>query len=142
MLLDANILLLATDESSPMHAAAYDWLNSRMNGSSRIGFPWATLTAFLRIATNPRVYPNPLSSEDAWDLVAGWIHASPAWIPQPTDAHADVLGGLIRKYQLTANLIPDAHLAALAVEHGVEIVSADTDFARFTEVRWINPLAA
>jgi predicted nucleic acid-binding protein len=74
--------------------------------------------------------------------VEEWLAVPAVWIPQPTDVHADVLGALVRRYRLAGNLIPDAHLAAIAIEHGLEVCSADSDFARFAEIRWRNPLAA
>ncbi len=117
------------------------WLEERLNGDRRVGLPWESLTAFVRIATHPRASTHPLTPADAWKFVDAWLSAPASWIPQPTDAHADVLGRLIRSYRLSGNLIPDAHLAALAIEHGLEVCSADTDFARFTEIRWQNPIA-
>jgi uncharacterized protein len=140
MIVDANILLYAIDRSSAFHEAARDWLEAALNGPTRVGLPWATLTAFLRIATHPRASANPLTSAEAWRFVAEWLEAEPAWIPEPTSHHARVLERLIREGDLRGNLIPDAHLAALAIEHGVGVCSADSDFARFPDVRWTNPL--
>jgi toxin-antitoxin system PIN domain toxin len=142
MLVDANILLFAVDESSAFHAAARTWLTERLRGARRVGLPWQSLTAFLRISTHPRAAARPLRPEEAWSYVRDWLAADVAWIPVPTDRHADVLGSLMTTYQLNGNLIPDAHLAALAIEHGLTVVSADTDFARFTEIGWDNPLSA
>lgn len=141
MLIDANLLLFAVDSESPFHAAAREWLTEQLNGSRRVGLPWESLSAFLRISTHPRAAARPLAPEEAWEIVAGWLDAGPAWIPLPTERHADVLGALLEKYRIGGNLVPDARLAALAVEHGLTVCSADTDFARFTEVRWENPLA-
>jgi toxin-antitoxin system PIN domain toxin len=106
-----------------------------------VGLPWESLVAFVRLATNPRVATRPLSAQRAWKFIDEWLAAPTAWIPVATERHADILGGLITRYRLTGKLVPDAHLAALAIEHGLDICSADTDFARFTEARWINPLA-
>jgi hypothetical protein len=142
MLVDANLLLFAVDDTAPGHARAAAWLVEKLNGDRRVGLPWESLTAFVRIATNPRASDHPLKPADAWRFVEDWLAAPATWIPIPTETHADVLGGLVRKYRLAGNLIPDAHLAALAFEHGLEVCSADTDFARFTEIRWRNPLAA
>ena len=141
MLIDANLLLFAVDNASPDDDRAADWLVERLNGDRRVGLPWESLTAFVRIATNPRASDHPLPSIDAWRFVEDWLAAPATWVPLPTDRHADVLGGLVRKYRLAGNLIPDAHLAALAIEHGLEVCSADTDFARFTEIRWRNQVA-
>lgn len=140
MLVDANLLLFAEDETSRHHAVANQWLSVALNGSVRVGLPWPCLLAFARIRTNPRVYSAPLSGPQAWARVRSWLRAPSAWVPQPTPAHAEVLGGLVERYQLSGNALPDAHLAALAIEYGVAVCSADTDFARFTEVRWVNPV--
>lgn len=140
MLVDANVLIYAEDSSSPYHEAARSWLTAALNGEVRVGLPWPSLLAFVRIRTHPRVYASPLSGDEAWRRVEAWLAAPAAWVPQPTAAHATVLGALVRRYGLTAQAIPDAHLAALAVEHGVAMCSADSDFARFTEIRWINPV--
>lgn len=141
MLVDANILLYAVDRTSPFHPAALAWLTEQLNGPRRIGLPWPVLTAFLRIATSPRASQNPLEPEAAWSYAADWLAAGPSWIPVPTDRHQEVLGRLVARYQLRGNTISDAHLAALAIEHGLTICSADTDFARYTEIEWLNPIA-
>jgi uncharacterized protein len=142
MLVDANVLLFAVDEQSAFHVAARDWLTEQLNGSRRVGLPWATLLAFARIGTNPRASAKPLTPAEAWGHVTDWLEPEVAWIPAPTARHAEVLGDLVTRYQLRANLIADAHIAALAMEHGLTVVSADTDFARFTEIGWENPLAS
>lgn len=140
MLVDANLLLFARDSASPFHDRARGWLVEQLNGTTRVGLPWQSLIAFVRVATHPRAYEQPLTPQEAWMQVRSWLEAEPAWVPVPTERHADVAGALITDYQLRGNLVSDAHLAALAVEHGVPLCSADTDFARFREVRWINPL--
>lgn len=141
MLVDANILLFAQDDSSPFHEPAVRWITEALNGPTRIGLPWPALLAFVRIRTHPRAYASPLTPEQAWSHVRDWLDAPAAWIPTPTERHPDVLGRLINRYQLHGNAIPDGHLAALAIEYGVAVCSADTDFARFDEVRWVNPIA-
>jgi uncharacterized protein len=142
MLLDANLLLFAVDRSSPFHAAAAGWLTDVLNGARRVGIPWPSLAAFVRISTHPRASERPLSPEAAWRHVDNWLACDPVWTPSPTERHAEVLGGLVVSYQLRGNLVSDAHLAALAIEHGLTVCSADTDFARFREIRWVNPLAS
>ncbi len=141
MLIDANLLLYAVDSAAPQHDRVAAWLAEQLNGDRRVGLPWESLTAFVRIATHPRASDHPVKPDAAWRLVEEWLAVPAVWIPLPTDRHADVLGGLLRRHHLAGNLVPDAHLAALAIEHGLEICSADTDFARFTEIRWRNPLA-
>ena len=141
MLVDANILLFAVDARSRQHERARTWLTDALNGNQRVGLPWLSLGAFLRISTNPRASERPLRPVEAWQHVADWLACDVAWIPGPTDRHVEVLGGLVTKYDLRANMITDAQLAAMAIEHGLAVYSADTDFARFTEIRWVNPLA-
>lgn len=141
MIVDANVLLYAEDDSSPHHEQAERWLTAALNGPMRIGLPWPSLLAFLRIRTHPRVYERPLPPVEAWSRVTDWLSAPAAWVPGPTGRHAEVLGALVRGHDLRSTAIPDAHLAALAIEHGVGVCSADTDFARFTGLRWVNPLA-
>jgi toxin-antitoxin system PIN domain toxin len=142
MLVDANLLLFAVDEKSPYNERAVAWLSSQLSGPRRVGLPWQTLTAFLRVVTHARLGPQPLSPDQAWAQVRDWLAAEVTWIPPPTERHASVLGELVRSYHLRGKLIPDAELAALAIEHGLTIYSADTDFARFREIEWVNPLAA
>jgi uncharacterized protein len=140
MIVDANVLLYAVDTRSPFHRSAKTWLEAALSGPVRIGLPWVSLTAFLRIATHPRASTNPLSPGDAWSCIEDWLGAEPAWIPEPTPRHADLLSRLVVDGDLRGNLIPDAHLAALALEHGVGVCSADSDFARFPQLSWVNPI--
>jgi toxin-antitoxin system PIN domain toxin len=141
MIVDANILLYAVDAVSVHHQRARSWLTEQLLGTRRVGLPWESLVAFVRISTHPRASDRPLSPTEAWRFVEEWLAVPVVWVPTPTEEHGQVLGQLIAKYGLAGNLVSDAHLAALAIEHGLEIWSADTDFARFTEVRWRNPLA-
>jgi uncharacterized protein len=141
MLLDVNLLLYAANQRSPFHAASVDWLTEQLNGPRRIGLPWQSLAGFLRIATHPRAFERPLNAALAWEMVSDWLVAPATWIAQPGPEYPALLGELIVRYDVRGNLMPDAQLAALALEHGLTICSADTDFARFTEVAWENPLA-
>jgi toxin-antitoxin system PIN domain toxin len=140
MLLDANLLLYAVHKHSEQHQAAVTWLTEQLNGSRRVGLPWQTLAAFLRIATHPRAFQRPLSAATAWERVTDWLSAPVAWIPSPGQEHARILGELVTTYDVRGNLVPDALLAALAIEHGLTLYSTDTDFARFRELRWQNPI--
>lgn len=140
MLVDANLLLYARDEQSPFHHEAREWLTRELNGERRVGLPWHSLGAFLRVSTQPRL-PRPLSSAEAWGQVREWLEVDVVWTPTPGHRYAEILGGLIERYHVAGNLIPDAQLAALAIEHGLSVCSTDTDFARFSEARWENPLA-
>jgi toxin-antitoxin system PIN domain toxin len=141
MLLDANLLLYAVDLESPFHPRASAWLSDALNGSRRVGLPWTSLTAFLRVITNPRSSRDPLAAGEAVAQMQRWLATPVSWIPEPGPGHADLVANLITKYDLRGNLIPDAHLAALALEHGLTLYSADSDFARFPELAWVNPLA-
>lgn len=140
MLLDANILLFAVDASSDQHDDAADWLTDVLNGDRRVGLPWQTIGAFLRISTHPRVATHPLSAADAWSYVHSWLEAPTTWIPPATERTASILAALVTDVPVTGNLVPDAQLAALAIEHGLVLYSADTDFGRFSGLRWVNPL--
>ena len=140
MLIDANLLIYAVDSSSPHNAVASEWLEEALNGDRRVGFPWQTIGAFLRITTHPRIVSNPLRADAAWGYVDRWLASDPSWIPPATLATAAVFADITANTAVTANLVPDAQLAALAIEHGLVVYSADTDFGRFRDVRWINPL--
>jgi uncharacterized protein len=141
MLIDANLLLFAVDNESPFHIKARDWLNEQLNGTQRVGIPWLSLGAFVRIITHQGITKRALGPTEAWQRVEDWLADDLVWIPSPTPHHAQVLGDLVKHHQPRGNLITDAQLAALAIEHGLEVCSADTDFARFTEIHWCNPLA-
>lgn len=142
MLVDANLLLYAVDRSSALHGEASAWLTDVLNGRRRVGLPWQSIGAFLRIITHPRVTTNPLTGTEAWTFVRSWLDADPTWIPPATERTAAVWGELAGGRQITGNLVPDAMLAALALEHGLTVMSADTDFGRFRGLAWVNPLTA
>ena len=140
MLVDANLLLFARNADDPRNPAASQWLTDALNGPTRVGLPWQSLAAFVRIATNPRAFQLPLEPEVAWDQVETWLEAPSAWVPNPTSRHGEVLGDLVRRHRVRGPLVTDAQLVALALEHGLAVASADSDFARFPEVRWVDPL--
>ena len=141
ILVDANILIYARVSSFAEHQLARDWLDRQLNGIRRVGLPWASLLAFLRIVTNPRVFERPEPIADAWGQVVTWLACDTAWMPEPTERHGEILGELFALPGVYANLVPDAHLAALAMEHGLTLCSTDGDFARFPGLSWLNPLA-
>jgi toxin-antitoxin system PIN domain toxin len=141
ILVDVNLLLYATNASAGQHRTAREWLDRQLFEAPRVGLPWTTLLGFLRLATNPRVIMRPLSMTAAWQQVTQWLACESAWIPSPTERHADVLGKLLAEPGIYGNLVPDAHLAALAIEHGLTLCSTDGDFARFSELKWLNPLS-
>jgi uncharacterized protein len=133
ILIDANILIYAHVDSLPQNQVARSWLDQRLSGSTQVGLPWASLLAFMRIE-------HPESVSDAWRQVRAWLASQVTWTPQPTERHADVLGEMLTVGGMQGNLVQDAHLAALAIEHGLLLCSADSDFARFPELRWMNPI--
>jgi uncharacterized protein len=141
ILVDANLLIYAHVSAFAQHQTARDWLDRQLNDVSRVGLPWASLLGFLRIVTNPRMFERPEPVADAWAQVTAWLACDTAWVPEPTERHPEVLGSLIALAGVHGNLVPDAHLAALAIEHGVTLCSTDGDFARFPGLRWLNPLA-
>lgn len=139
-LVDANLLLYAVDESSPHHDVAKPWLEERLSESETFAFAWAVLLAFIRLVTNPRVFERPLSGPEALDLVDSWLSQPNATVLHPTDRHSHLLRELLAPLGTAGNLTSDAHLAALAIEHGAELCSGDADFGRFAGVQWTNPL--
>jgi len=141
MLLDANLLLYAIHKRAEQHDQAEAWITEKLNGAVRVGFPWQSINAFLRISTHPRAFQQPLDPGTAWERVADWLAGPVSWIPQPGPEYQRIFGDLIQTHGLRGNLIPDAALAALAIEHGVSLISTDTDFARFRGLRWENPLS-
>jgi hypothetical protein len=140
-LVDANLLLYAVDDGSPHHAVAKPWLERQLSGSETFAFAWAVLLGFVRLATNPRVFTTPLSVEEAIDLVDSWLEQPNATVVHPTARHSPLVRELLRPLGTAGNLTSDAHLAALSIEHGAELCSGDSDFARFPGVRWLNPFA-
>lgn len=136
---DANLLLYSVNSKAPLHRSAKEWLETTLSGPETIGFSWASLLAFLRVSTNP-IFPHPLPAERAFDQVERWLEAPTATIVHPGPRHARILGQLLLPLGTAGNLTSDAHLAALAIEHGAQLCSADSDFARFTGLKWTNPL--
>lgn len=140
ILIDANLLVYAHVTSFAQHEKARAWLDDRINGAAPVGLPWPSLLAFARIVSNPRIFDRPATLSAAWGQVESWLAAKSVWVPLPTDRHQLVLGSLLANSDSRANLVPDAHLAALAIEHGLQLCSADGDFARFHALEWQNPL--
>jgi len=139
---DANVLLYAVDTASPHHEESLDWLERSLSGAEAVGLSWVVLLAFIRIATNPAIYSNAVTVDDATGQVQSWLAAPAAIVAQPTARHAEVLRGLLLETGTAGNLTTDAHLAALAIEHGAELVSYDRDFGRFQGLRHRLPAAA
>jgi toxin-antitoxin system PIN domain toxin len=137
---DLNLLLYAIDEGSAKHEKARVWLESILSDTEVVAFAWTVLLGFVRITTNPAVLEHPLSVKEALDYVDGWLDQPVADVVNPTNQHQRILRGLLQPLGAAGNLTTDAHLAALAIEHGAELCSSDTDFARFDGLRWSDPL--
>ena len=142
ILVDAKLLLYAANRAAPDHARARTWLDDRLNGSVAVGLPWPSLLAFVRLATNPAILKHPITTAEAWHQVEDWLACESAWTPVPAEGHRRIVGGFLKASWMTSRLVPDAHLAALAIEHGLTLQSTDGDFARFPGLKWENPLAA
>ncbi|MGH3739945.1 MAG: type II toxin-antitoxin system VapC family toxin [Micromonosporaceae bacterium] len=140
ILVDVNLLIYAKITETPQHEQAREWLDNRLHQPGRVGLPWESLMGFTRIVTNPRIMKRPLSIEHAWEQVEDWLDRQSAWIPVAGDRHREVLAGLVGKTRLAGNLVPDTHLAALAIEHGLTLTTTDRGFAAFPGLRWENPL--
>jgi uncharacterized protein len=138
-LVDANVLIYAVNADAPKHALAKTWLDGALTRGESVAFAWVVLLAFLRLCTNPALFRRPLSTDEASDVVAGWLARPSALVVHPTDHHLDLIRGSLASLGTAANLVSDAHLAALALEHGAEVISFDTDFARFPGLRWRAP---
>ena len=141
ILIDANLLLYAYDPRSHEHEAAKAWLEATLSGSPLVRFAWLTLWAFLRISTNSRVYERPLSPAEAAQAVSAWLAQPSAGVLDPGERHWEILRRLTHDGQSSGPLVMDAALAAIAIEHGATLQTTDRDFARFSGLRWVNPLA-
>ncbi|HEX8157612.1 MAG TPA: type II toxin-antitoxin system VapC family toxin [Solirubrobacteraceae bacterium] len=139
LLVDANVLLHAVNRSAREHETARAWLHSALAGTEPVAFAWIVLLAFLRLATHPAIFTRPLSSEQAGETLEGWLGVPPTMIVEPTRRHLYVLRGLLTSTGTAGNLVSDAHLAAIALEHDATVVSFDRDFARFEGVRSYVP---
>jgi len=140
ILIDANVLLYAYDPSSPHHEAARDWLEAAFSEPEPVGLAWMTVLAFLRIGTSPRPLENPLSVDEATAIVAEWLERPTVALLNPGERHWTTLCEVLAKGQAHGPLIMDAHLAALAIEHGATLATCDRDFARFPGLKFFNPL--
>lgn len=138
-LVDANVLLYSVNQDAAHHERSRQWLDDALSGADTVAFAWVAMLAFVRLSTHAGLFPAPLSMDEALGRVDAWLAATPAVVVQPTADHARVLRSLLRPLPSAGNLVTDAHLAALAIEHRCEIVSFDNDFARFRGVRWSEP---
>lgn len=136
---DANLLVYAVNSDSPFYDRARLWLDQTLSGTEPIGFTWAVLVGFLRLVTRSVVVPKPLSAEQALELIALWLARPNVVILEPGPRHFELLRTLLTAIGTAGNLTSDAHLAAIALEHGAEVHSTDSDFGRFAGLRWHNP---
>ena len=140
IVIDANLLLYASDTSSVHHQASRQWLEDTLSGDDPVGLTWAALLAFLRIGTNPRVRKKAFSVEEAAAIAAGWLERPIVTLLSPGERHWEILRTLLTKGQARGPLVTDAHLAALAIEHGATLATTDRDFARFPGLKFFNPI--
>lgn len=141
ILVDANLLLYAYHPRAEQHEKSRIWLEAALSGPDLVRFAWLTLWAFLRIATSPRVFDRPLSVAEAEAAISSWLAQPVAGILEPGERHWDILRSLARDSQSAGPLVMDAALAAIALEHGATVYTTDRDFARFSALKWKNPLA-
>jgi toxin-antitoxin system PIN domain toxin len=139
---DVNLLVYAYDLNSPRNGPALKWLEETLSGTETVALAWLVLLGFVRITTNPAIFDHPLTPEEALDLVDSWLELSVVTLVDPTHRHAAVLRELLTQLGTAGNLTSDAHLAALAIEHGATLCSCDNDFSRFPGLRWVDPLSA
>ncbi len=140
-IVDANVLLYAVNASDPKHDVARRWLDGCLNGTQTVGFSWPVLLAFLRLSTKVGLFPRPLSVTESIARIRSWLEQSGSVIVEPSPRHLDILSGLLTEIGTGGNVVTDAHLAAMALEHDATVVSYDTDFARFAGVRYEPPVA-
>lgn len=139
-LVDANILIYAWDLNSPYHAVCRGWLEQHLNSPRKLGIPWNSALAFTRIVSNPRIYEKPVSPAAAWGQVMEWLAIDSVFIPEPMKDHAAIVRHILDSTRLSAKDLPDVHLAALAMEHGLILCSTDTDFLKYRDISLENPL--
>ena len=140
ILVDANILLYAEDKLSPFHEEAREWWDTQLSGESPVCLCWPSITAFVRISTNRQIFKNPLTMKQAIRRVQSWIDQPNVRLIDSTESHWRIFQTMLNEGQAIANLVSDAHLAALAIEHGCLLYSTDSDFSRFPKLKWKNPL--
>ena len=139
-IVDLNILLYAVNPDAPHHDSIMEWWEEQLNGDETLGLAWAVAVGFLRVSTNPRVFPDPLTPEEAIDHIDTWLALDIVSLVTETRDHWRTLRALLQDVGVAGNLATDAHLEALAVTHGATLASCDADFARFRKLRWENPL--
>lgn len=137
---DINLLVHAYNREAARHAAARAWWERCLNGVEPVGLAWSVMIGFIRLTTNRQVLTNPWSAVDACATVRAWLERPVVAVVHPGERHAEILFGLLTLVGTAGNLTTDAHVAAIAIEHQAELHSTDTDFGRFSGLRWVNPL--
>ena len=140
VLVDANLLLYAYDSASPHHPAARRWLEAEVSSGRPVRFALVTLLAFVRIASDRRVFVHPLPPADACSIIETWLAAPNVRLLNPGPRTWRHLAAICDDAQAHGPLVMDAHLAALALEHGATVATTDKDFRRFDGIRFTNPL--
>ena len=139
ILLDANLLVYAWNREAPQHERSSIWLQRRLNERTGVGIPWSSLLAFVRLVSNRRIFERAVAVAEAWCQAEEWLGLQNVWVPEPAQRHQEILQTLIAETG-RAELVPDAHLAALAIEYGLVLQTTDRDFARFSGLQWENPI--
>ena len=141
IVVDLNLLIYATNEDAVQHDLARRWWEGTLSRGESVGLAWIVVLGFLRLTTNPRVMPRPLTPEQAVAVVDDWLAQPSVELLQTTDRHWEIVKEILAPLGTAGNLTSDAHLASLAIEHGARLFSTDNDFGRFVGLRWVNPLA-
>lgn len=139
ILVDANVLIYAYHPRDERHAACRRWLETAFSGLTPVGLPWLSIWAFLRIGTNPRAFEQPLSMQEARDIVSSWLDVPVVRVLEPGERHWEILSQVVVEARVTGPLVTDAVLAALALEHGASVCTTDKDFLRFPGLTVIDP---
>jgi toxin-antitoxin system PIN domain toxin len=140
-LLDANILVYVYNTDAPEHEAAATWLKGQLAEPNSVGLCWPAIWAFVRICTNPRAVPHPLTAGQAFGILRELVDTAGVTMIQPGPRHVQILESLVNQYHLTGSRVSDAVLAAMAIENGATLASADRDFRRFEDLRLVNPVS-
>lgn len=142
IIVDLNVLIYATNSAAPHHARVGAWWNEAINGDESIGLPWIVITGFLRLTTRSGILPKPLPVARAFAVIDEWLSLDQIVVPPESDDHWAIMRRLLSEAGTGGNLVSDAHLAALAISNGSTLATCDTDFARFSGLRWMSPLDA
>ena len=142
ILTDANILIYAYNELASEHRSARTWLRTSLAGPEPIAFSWLAIMAFVRVATNKKIFSKPYSTNESFDVVENWLSAPGSLILTPGGEHLKIVKRLANESGVYGAMLTDAHIAALAIEHGITLATTDSDFSQFNGLKWINPLVS